>query len=325
MNAPFAAGDEVEYLGLAPGYIGRKGIVERVIPVTARPAHDLYDVRVDFNQYGLPPLEARSGVFTLVKPASTDYAKPYKGKITDWRKFECSGGLGFFIVGAFQEHPEIEKGRTTNTSYVVKWTETHSGVEIETRNSRYFLVNTAVDPKSVTIQKWINDHQAPITDDAYATAQAIIAQYQREHESRVTTLLRKIYPKRADMERYIATLDRAQDIRQACGFMTMFSHGNSVACGWHDGVKRDDATLLALMHSEISEALEGLRKDKMDDHLPERKSVEVELADLLHRVFDFAGKHDLDLGNAYIEKGFYNLRREDHKKEVRAAEGGKKF
>lgn len=84
-------------------------------------------------------------------------------------------------------------------------------------------------------------------------------------------------------------------------------------------------TKLALVHSEVSEALEGYRKDKADEHLPHRKSIEVELADALIRICDLAGGLGLDLGGAVSEKLEYNARREDHKLEVRSAAGGKAF
>jgi NTP pyrophosphatase (non-canonical NTP hydrolase) len=84
-------------------------------------------------------------------------------------------------------------------------------------------------------------------------------------------------------------------------------------------------TKLCLIHSEISEAMEGHRKNRMDDHLPHRKMIEVELADAMIRIGDLAAALGLDLGGAIDEKMEYNLHREDHKIEARAAAEGKKF
>ena len=53
----------------------------------------------------------------------------------------------------------------------------------------------------------------------------------------------------------------------------------------------------------------------MDDHLPHRPIVEVELADALIRILDFAGMKGYDLGGAVREKLDYNRTRSDHKKE----------
>ena len=44
-----------------------------------------------------------------------------------------------------------------------------------------------------------------------------------------------------------------------------------------------------LMVSEISEAMEGQRQGKMDDKLPHRPMVEVELADAIIRILDYSG------------------------------------
>lgn len=83
------------------------------------------------------------------------------------------------------------------------------------------------------------------------------------------------------------------------------------------------ASKIALIHSEYSEGLEGMRKGLMDEHLPERPSIEVEFADAIIRTLDLAGFLGLDIGGAFREKIEYNAKRLDHKKEVRAAAGGK--
>ena len=90
-------------------------------------------------------------------------------------------------------------------------------------------------------------------------------------------------------------------------------------------LKRNKGEMLMLMVSEISEAMEGERKSLMDDHLPHRKAAEVELADLLIRLLDYAGGWGLDLGGAYMEKREYNRTRADHKPKARLGKGGKKW
>lgn len=83
--------------------------------------------------------------------------------------------------------------------------------------------------------------------------------------------------------------------------------------------------MLCLVHSEVSEAMEGHRKNLMDDKLPHRKMFEVELADAIIRILDIAGAHELDLGGAIVEKLQYNMFRPDHKIENRLKEDGKKY
>lgn len=85
------------------------------------------------------------------------------------------------------------------------------------------------------------------------------------------------------------------------------------------------AQKLCLIHSEISEAMEGHRKGLMDDKLQHRQMIEVELADAVIRICDLAGALGLDLGGAIAEKLAYNAQRADHKPEARAAAGGKAY
>jgi len=80
---------------------------------------------------------------------------------------------------------------------------------------------------------------------------------------------------------------------------------------------------LMLCVTEYAEAMEGHRKGKMDEHLPTRTSLEVELADGVIRSFDLAGGLGLDLPGAIVAKLVYNASREDHKVENRLKEGGK--
>lgn len=81
---------------------------------------------------------------------------------------------------------------------------------------------------------------------------------------------------------------------------------------------------LALVHSEVSECVEGVRKDLMDDHLPHRKMAEVEAADAIIRLLDTAGHEGWDLAGAIREKLAYNKTRKDHSIEARLSTGGKR-
>jgi len=90
-------------------------------------------------------------------------------------------------------------------------------------------------------------------------------------------------------------------------------------------IQRNVGELLCLVHSEISEALEGHRKDLMDDKLPHRKMFEVELADAVIRILDIAAGMDLDLEGAYREKMAYNAVRADHQADARKLANGKKY
>lgn len=111
-------------------------------------------------------------------------------------------------------------------------------------------------------------------------------------------------------------------------------HLRSANAGWwdemHDVVSTPQkyaiySTKIALIHSEVSEMLEGLRKGLPDDHLPHRSMEEVEAADVFIRLADYCGARGLDLMGAVAEKLEYNAHRADHKRENRSKDGGKKF
>jgi hypothetical protein len=123
------------------------------------------------------------------------------------------------------------------------------------------------------------------------------------------------------------------EISQAVQVLLRACHGDAKKNGWwltKDGQRVQDnpyafSNKLMLTVSELSESMEGDRKNINDDKLPHRPMREVELADALIRICDLAGAYDMDLGGATAEKLEFNARREDHKMENRQKDGGKAY
>jgi len=84
-------------------------------------------------------------------------------------------------------------------------------------------------------------------------------------------------------------------------------HDIAKAHGWWEE-PCEDGTLISLMHAELSEALEWLRKDPeaKSDHIPEFLGVEEELADCIIRILDFAGAKRLKVIGAMLAKIQFN-------------------
>src|SRR5690606_31726643 len=77
-----------------------------------------------------------------------------------------------------------------------------------------------------------------------------------------------------------------------------------------DDLMVNDAEKIALMHAELSEALEGLRKgNPADAKLPEFTEAEVELADTVIRIMDLAHARGWRVAQAIEAKTKYNTTR----------------
>ena len=98
-------------------------------------------------------------------------------------------------------------------------------------------------------------------------------------------------------------------LRVALPRLATACYTNSALHGfWPEGgvPPRNKGEMIALIHSELSEMLEGVRKPGPDSHCPEFTSEEVEAADVLIRLFDYARGHDLNLVEALFAKMAFN-------------------
>ncbi len=82
--------------------------------------------------------------------------------------------------------------------------------------------------------------------------------------------------------------------------------------GWHE-MDRNEAEIISLIHSELSEALEEYREGNMDIYYEDGKpeGYVVELVDVLIRILDHLEERDVDTEKVLREKCDYNRDRNE--------------
>lgn len=182
------------------------------------------------------------------------------------------------------------------------------------------------------MNKAIYEARNQARDLCYAIEEKLPASKEATMASNLSQELQSFYDEslRADNEWRKVSLDVIADLSKASLAPDMLTGIINLLCERARKTAIDhgfqNATIgeeIALMHSELSEALEDYREGKpvtqmryfskedgaiSDTFAPNWKptGIPFEMADVVIRVFDFCGKHGVNLGKAIIEKMAYN-------------------
>ena len=106
--------------------------------------------------------------------------------------------------------------------------------------------------------------------------------------------------------------------RQMITVLSREIHAWAKEKGFYEDAERNTGEMIALMHSELSEALEAYRQGvKRDEHCPDFDNELIEYADCIIRILDTCAYKNYPIGAAIMAKMGFN--------ETRARKHGKAF
>lgn len=106
--------------------------------------------------------------------------------------------------------------------------------------------------------------------------------------------LQKVRTEQANKITWLRTRKKKFESKTIINDLCKQAYETAKSKGWHDE-PRETGTLLALIHSEVSEALEADRKG-------DKENFAEELADVCIRIFDLCGYKGIDLEAAILHK-----------------------
>lgn len=188
----------------------------------------------------------------------------------------------------------------------------------------YEQVNTVTQPDPTPGKEVVGIHVIRDMEKRMELGFKRYKTYLQTHNGR--DALQDLYEELIDATMYIKQRileqQNAQPLSEA--FVNVFNalanevHSTAIDKGWWNE-PRNDGEIIALMHSELSEALEALRHgNPPDDKIPEFTGVETELADVIIRIMDMVPARKWRIAEAIVAKMEYNKSRP-------VKHGGKKF